>query len=78
MKNMFDEWLDKVTRKTMNKSAKTVKKEVKKKIDDATTGKNAQRLLIAALIVSGVALIFSIGRNSRPVTVNVYNNSSLA
>lgn len=78
MTKKLDEWLDKLTRKTMNKSAKTVKKEIKKKVDDATTGKNAQKLLIAALIASGVALIFSLGRNSRPVTVNVYNNSTLA
>lgn len=70
---MLDEFLDMVTKKTINKSADTVKKEVKKKVDAATTGENGQRLLISSLAVSAVALIFSLRASSRPVIVNVYN-----
>lgn len=71
---MFEEFVDKVTKKTMKKSAKTVKKEVKRKVDEVTTGENGQKLLIAACLLSSAALIFSLfQRNSKPVIVNIYN-----
>lgn len=70
---MFDEIIESFTQKTMHKSANTVKKEVKKKVDEATTGANGQKLLIGALAVSAISLIFSLRASSRPVIVNVYN-----
>lgn len=75
---MFDEILDRVTKKTVNKSAKTVKeevkKEVKKTVKEATTGENGRKLLIASVVMSAAALIFTLVRTSKPVIVNVYNN----
>lgn len=73
LQEVFDKAFDTITRKTIKKSGKTVKKEVKKKIDAATTGQNAQKLLIASLIMSVGALIFGLARSNKPVIVNVYN-----
>ena len=73
LQEVFDKALDTITRKTIKKSGKTVKKEVKKKIDEATTGQNAQKLLIASLIMSVGALMFGLSRSNKPVVVNVYN-----
>ena len=73
LQEVFDKALDTITRKTIKKSGKTVKKEVKKKIDEATTGQNAQKLLIASLIMSVGALMFGLARSNKPVVVNVYN-----
>ena len=71
---MFDEMIDRFTKKTMHKSAKTVKKEIKKKVNNATTGENGQKLLITACVISVSAMIISIfARNSKPVIVNVYH-----
>lgn len=73
----FDEFMDKITRKTVNKSAKVVKEEVKAKVDDITTGENGQKLLIAAVAVSAVALVLTIGIGLRvsghDVVINIYN-----
>lgn len=71
---MINELIETVTQKTMHKSADTVKKEVKKKVNEATTGENGQKLLIGAVVVSALSLIFSLRTSSRPVVVNVYNN----
>lgn len=73
LQEVFDKAFDTITRKTIKKSGKMVKKEVKKKIDEATTGQNAQKLLIASLIMSVGALIFGLARSNKPVIVNVYN-----
>lgn len=71
---MLEEFFDKVAQKTVHKSGDAVKKEVKKKVDAATTGENGQKLLIGAVVVSALSLIFSLRTSSRPVVVNVYNN----
>ena len=73
LQEVFDKAFDTITRKTIKKSGKTVKKEVKKKIDEATTGQNAQKLLIVSLVMSVGALIFGLARSNKPVIVNVYN-----
>lgn len=71
---MFEKLIDNACRKVMHKSSKTVKKEVKKKVKEATTGENGQKLLITSCILSVGAIIFSImSRSSKPVIVNVYN-----
>lgn len=73
----FDEFVDSITRKTVNKSAKAVKEEVKAKVDDITTGENGQKLLIAAVAVSAVALVLAVGIGLRvsgkDVVINIYN-----
>ena len=70
---MLEKIIDSLTKKTLHKSAKTVKQEIKKKVDTVTTGDNGQKLLIGAAITSVVALIFAF-RGSRSIVVNVYNN----
>lgn len=73
----FDEFVDKITRKTMHKSADVVKEEVKAKVDEVTTGENGQKLLIAAVAVSAVALVLAVGIglkvSGRDVVINIYN-----
>lgn len=71
---MLEELFDKVAQKTVHKSGDAVKKEVKKKVDAATTGENGQKLLLGCVVVSAISLIFSLRTSSRPVVVNVYNN----
>lgn len=73
----FDKFVDKITRKTMHKSADVVKEEVKAKVDEVTTGENGQKLLIAAVAVSAVALVLAVGIglkvSGRDVVINIYN-----
>lgn len=73
----FDEFVDSITRKTVNKSAKAVKEEVKAKVNDITTGENGQKLLIAAVAVSAVALVLAVGIglrvSAKDVVINIYN-----
>lgn len=73
----FDKFVDKLTRKTMHKSANVVKEEVKAKVDEVTTGENGQKLLIAAVAVSAVALVLAVGIglkvSGRDVVINIYN-----
>jgi hypothetical protein len=71
---MLEELFDKVAQKTVHKSGDAVKKEVKKKVDAATTGENGQKLLLGCVVVSAISLIFSLRTSSKPVVVNVYNN----
>ena len=89
MLGMFGEIIENVTdttcQKVAKKSSKAVKeeikqqveetkKEVKEKVDKATTGENGKKLLIAAVVMSGLALLVGIfGKSNKPVIVNVYN-----
>ena len=75
---MFEELFDRVARKTVKKSGKAVKEEIKKTVDEATTGKNGQKLLVGALIMSGIAMIFSLCKGGKPVVVNIYNGGQYA
>lgn len=81
LEEMFDNVCKKVVKKSsstvkaeVNQEVKRIKKDVKEKIDKATSGENGKKLLIAAVGLSVVALLTSLIGARRQVVVNVYNN----
>lgn len=80
---MFNKLIDKLAMETTKKTKEAIVKETKntinnatkridKKVDETVKKIGVNRLLVVSIVVSALALIFSMFKKPVPVVVNVY------